>query len=71
MMASVSKSTKVKDVLHLNGFIYHFHSNNVMKTRKYWRCEKRVGKFSPKRMFTVVYFISPKQFGDMRSRVAD
>lgn len=36
-------STKGKDILKYNNYLYHFHSINKKCTRKYWRCELRDG----------------------------
>lgn len=40
-MATILKSTKNKDVIEVSGYVYHYHSSNTRKTRKYWRCELR------------------------------
>lgn len=34
-------STKGKEILKYNDFLYHFHSTNRNSTKKYWRCEQR------------------------------
>lgn len=37
------KTKRGRDALGHKGYIYHFHSSNSKRTRKYWRCEQRTG----------------------------
>ncbi len=38
---TMHKTKRGRDCVGYKGYVYHYHSSNPKRTRKYWRCELR------------------------------